>query len=146
MVDYVQKPIDPDRLALAIDRARLRIDRARPIPSPPAFLERLALSSRGEVRLLSFTDISHALVDGTLVSVWTNAEAIVTELTLSELERRLPEGLFLRVHRRALLNLSHVERLKPLPTGGYLAITRGGQEVPVSRQAARGIRKSLGIA
>jgi two-component system LytT family response regulator len=50
-----------------------------------------------------------------------------------------------RVHRRALLSLAHVDRLKPLATGGYLALVGATHEVPVSRQAARGLRRKLGI-
>jgi DNA-binding LytR/AlgR family response regulator len=49
------------------------------------------------------------------------------------------------VHRRAIVNLARVDRLRPLPTGGYLAITRDGHPVPVSRQAARALRRRLGL-
>ena len=41
------------------------------------------------------------------------------------------------VIRRALLSLPHIERLRPVASGGYVAITKHGAEVPVSRQAAR---------
>lgn len=145
--DYVLKPVDPARLAQAIARARERVERARAPepPGPASRLDRLALASRGEVRLVRAEDVSHAIADGALVTVWASGEPIVTDLSLSELERRMPAGTLERVHRRALLDLAHVERLRPLPTGGYLAITRGGHEVPVSRQAARGIRRRFGI-
>lgn len=144
-VDYVLKPIDPARLALALDRARHRgtpEDTGDDGATPP----RLALTVRGEVRLVTPTDISHADFDGELVSVWVDGEALLTELSLSDLERRLPDGLFERVHRRALVNLDRVERLKPLPSGGYLAVTDRGHEVPVSRQAARTLRRRLSIS
>jgi two-component system LytT family response regulator len=152
--DYVLKPIEAERLGLAIARARERIAHARADSSgavsagsaaSSAGLDRIAIESRGELRLVPTGDISHAIVDGELVTVWAGGEAIVTELTLSDLARRLPAGAFERVHRRALLQLGHVDRLRPLPTGGYLAITRDGQEVPVSRQAARALRRRLGI-
>ena len=73
------------------------------------------------------------------------AEIVWTELTLQELEARLAGYGFVRVHRRALLNLAHVDRLRRLATGGYLAITRQGDEVPVSRQEARRLRQRLGL-
>lgn len=147
VVDYVQKPVEAERLAQAIERARERIARARPVEAarPAPEVERLALESRGEVRLVRIADVSHAIADGALVSVWAGGEPIVTDLSLSELDRRVPAGTLERVHRRALLALAHVDRLRPLPTGGYLAITRAGHEVPVSRQAARAIRRRFGI-
>jgi two-component system LytT family response regulator len=50
-----------------------------------------------------------------------------------------------RVHRTALLNLAHVARLEPLETGGFVARTKGGKSVVVSRQAARELRRNLGL-
>jgi two-component system LytT family response regulator len=145
-VDYVLKPADADRLALAISRARQRIEagRARSAgPNEP--LARLPLPVRGEILLVDPGEISHALHDGALVTVFAGDAAVLTELSLQELEHRLPPGRFARVHRRALLNLDRVERLRPQPTGGYLAITARGHEVPVSRQAARDLRRRLGL-
>ena len=145
--DYVMKPIDPARLALAVERARARLERpdaaASTLKTKP--LERLAITTRGEVRLLAPSDIAHALLDGELVRLKVGDEELWTELSLQDLERRLEASGFVRVHRRALLNLAHVDRLRPLPTGGYVALTRSGDEVPVSRQEARRLRQRLGI-
>ncbi|MEQ8461484.1 MAG: LytTR family DNA-binding domain-containing protein [Sandaracinaceae bacterium] len=136
-VDYVRKPIDAARLALAVERARARVGARK--------TGRVALTVRDEVRLVRPEDISHAQIDGALVSVWVGAEVLVTELSLAKLERRLPSERFERVHRRALLNLDRVDRLRPEDSGGYTAITDAGHEVPVSRQAARALRKRLGL-
>jgi two-component system LytT family response regulator len=148
VADYVMKPVQESRLATAISRVRQRL------ASPPASSsdasklprsDRLALSVGTEVRLVDPLDISHAEIDGELVTVWVGKEAILTDLSLQQIERKLPQGQFERVHRRALINLSKVLRLRPLPSGGYLAITSEGHEVPVSRQSARLLRKRLGI-
>jgi DNA-binding LytR/AlgR family response regulator len=141
--DYVLKPVEPERLSAAALRVRQRIEASAAPRTTP--IDRLAVSVRGEVRLIRPADVSHAVLDGTLVTLWAAGEALLTELSLQDLDRKLAFGPFERVHRRALLNLEHVERLKPLPTGGYLAVTREGHEVPVSRQAARGLRRRLGI-
>jgi two-component system LytT family response regulator len=138
VADYVLKPIDAARLSRALERARQRL----PDPAPTG---RLALPVRGEVRLISPESITHALLEGQLVSVFLDGEQILTDLSLAELQRRLPPDRFERVHRRALLNLSRVVRLVPQPSGGYLARTDTGAEVPISRQAARELRQRLGI-
>lgn len=149
-VDYVLKPVEGDRLATAIARARVRVEALAPseretVVSAKGTLDRLALEVRGEVRLVRPDDVSHAVLEGELVTVWVGREGIVTELALNDLARRLPSPPFERVHRRAIVNLERVERLRPLPTGGYLARTRDGHDVPVSRQAARALRRRLGI-
>jgi two-component system LytT family response regulator len=143
-VDYVLKPVEEERLRAAVSRAVQRIDAVRVTPSKAAPLDRVALEVRGEVRLVRPDDVSHALLDGELVTVFVGAEALLTERTLAELSAQLGPR-FVRVHRRALLDLAHVERLRPEASGGYTAITRAGLEVPVSRQAARALRRQLGL-
>ena len=146
-VDYVLKPVDAERLGTALTRARRRVEAAAPQPGQDggASPARLPLVVHGEIRLVDPAEISHALHDGALVTVFVGRAAWLCELSLNELSQRLPAGRFARVHRRALLNVDRVERLRPLPTGGYLAITAEGHEVPVSRQAARALRRRLGI-
>ncbi|MCA9616418.1 MAG: response regulator transcription factor [Myxococcales bacterium] len=143
--DYVLKPLDEERLGVAIERVKARREETPAATEAPSSFERLALQVRGEVRLVRPEDVEHAQLEGELVVVVAKGERLLTELSLQDLERRLPGPSFQRVHRRALLNLAHVDRLRPLPTGGYVAVTARGDEVPVSRQEARRLRQRLGI-
>ncbi len=135
-VDYVLKPVDPERLRKAVERARGRVrDEAS---------ERLAITTKSGVVLVDPRAVTHATLDGALVTVFTaSGEKHLTDDSLNELERKLPH--MLRVHRRALVSLEHVARLEPQPTGGYVARTTGGHAVEVSRQSARDLRKRLGL-
>jgi two-component system, LytTR family, response regulator len=149
-VDYVLKPIEAARLAKAIDRARRHAQsRAARVPAPsqPAAPTRLPIQTRAGVLLLDPAEISHAEFDGNLVTIHRRSgEPLLCELSLQDLESRLPAELFERVHRRALLNLREVVLLAPQDTGGLLAVMRQGGRVPVSRQSARKLRRWLGIA
>lgn len=145
-IDYLLKPIEPDRLGKALERAKERETRTRFSAAVKQHqLSRLAVTTRQGVVLLDPTTISHATLEDELVTVFTSTGSYLTDFTLQELQDRLPEGKFERVHRRALLNLEAVSRLEPLETGGYLARTLQGQSVEVSRQAARELRRRLGL-
>jgi two-component system LytT family response regulator len=139
----VLKPIEAGRLKKALDRARAR--RGGRVPESEPGIERLALPTRDGVRLLDPSHVTHAIFDGSLVTVHHAGEALLTELTLTDLEARLPASRFERVHRRALLNLERVERLVDQPTGGYVAVTDDGSQIEISRQAARKLRRRLGL-
>jgi two-component system LytT family response regulator len=145
-VDYLLKPIDGGRLRKALDRARQRgaAQRAEPTDAPPS-LDRLALPTRQGIVLLDPRDVTHAELADELVTVFTAGASYLSALSLQDLEGRLPPATFLRVHRRALVNLSHVTRLQPNEVGGFLAVTTGGHSVEVSRQVARELRKRLGL-
>lgn len=144
-VDYVLKPIDAARLAKAIDRARRHCELREPsAPSPT--LVRVPVTTRAGVLLLDPQCITHAEFDGTLVTLHrSDGEPLLTELSLQELAQRLPEPEFVRVHRRALVNLRALAMLQPQGTGGFVGVTHQGATVPVSRQAARRLRRWLGL-
>jgi two-component system LytT family response regulator len=142
-VDYLLKPVEAGRLATAIDRARRAV---APAARAGAALRKLAIETQQGVVLLDPAEISHAELDDALVTIHVGDRQVLTDLSLSTLEERLPRGMFLRVHRRALLNLDHVTLLEPNKAGGYVARTRGRTSVEVSRQAARELRRALGVA
>lgn len=143
-VDYLMKPVDDARLAKALARAQKALE------PPPALATtqapgRLAIATHGGAALVSPNDITHATFDGALVTVHTAARSILTDDTLQDLEAKLPAGPFERVHRRAIVNLEHVERLESVDSGGYVACLSTGKRVDVSRQSARRLRRRLGL-
>jgi two-component system LytT family response regulator len=153
-IDYLLKPIEAARLRRALERARDRDARRRYAEELARFkvggaqdrpLDRLALPTRQGIVLLDPLTVSHAELDGELVTVHTADAQYLSALSLQELESRLPGERFARVHRRALVNLEHVVRLEPNEVGGYTARTRNGRAVEISRQAARDLRKRLGL-
>jgi len=144
-VHYLLKPVDAPRLEQALARLRARTVSGNVTQPDTKLPDRVALTVRGDVVLVPPASITHALFDGELVTVFTAAREYITDESLQDLEARVTGEPFMRVHRRALLNLSHVERLRAQPSGGYLAVLSGGAEVPVSRQAARDLRKRLGV-
>ena len=159
-VDYVLKPIEAGRLGKAIERARAVV-RTRGQAStagagtaaagtadgePEEVLARLPVSTREGVVLLDPAALSHAVFDGVLVTLVTrDGRRHLTDASLQAIAARLPADRFVRAHRRALLNLHEVALLRPTESGGYLAITHAGEEVPVSRQTARRLRRALGL-
>ncbi len=166
-VDYVLKPIEAGRLGKAIERARVVVRaraEARPSPlpdprpeavelgdaaddgEPEVVLPRLPVSTREGVVLLDPMMVSHAMFDGVLVTLVTrDGRRHLTDASLQDIAARLPADRFVRAHRRALLNLHEVAILRPTDSGGYLAVTHAGEEVPVSRQTARRLRRALGL-
>jgi two-component system LytT family response regulator len=151
-VDYVLKPVEAARLQKALERVRARLG-PKPGQEPakgPATagtkgLTRLPIPTRQGIVLVDPDTISHASLDGELVTVFTTQGDFLTDFTLQELADKLPVEGFHRVHRRALLNLAQVARLEPLETGGYIARTTRGHAVEVSRQSARELRRMLGL-
>lgn len=153
-VDYVLKPVDDARLEKALARARQSLDHghapgaataAGAAGASSAKPSKLAIATHDGAALVSPAEITHATFDGALVTVHTASRSILTDDTLQDLEAKLPVGPFERVHRRAIVNLDHVERLESVDSGGYVACLSTGRRVDVSRQSARRLRRRLGL-
>jgi two-component system LytT family response regulator len=148
-VDYLLKPAEAGRVAKAVERVRERLALGASDPTPantPIDAGRFALPTPNGAVLIALDALSHAVIEGASVAVHVQGERPrYTDLGLAELERRLSGATFLRVHRQALVNLTHITRLEDADTGGYLAHLRDGSVVAVSRAAARRLRKAWGL-
>lgn len=143
--DYLLKPIEASRLAKALQRARSRAQvRSVERAGSPAF-QRLALRGARGIVLVDPHEISHLVIDGALTALHTSSGVFLSELPLAALHGRLPADRFCRAHRRAIINLGHVERLEEDTPGRLCARMRDGSAIAVSRQAARALRRRLGL-
>jgi two-component system LytT family response regulator len=154
-IDYVLKPYEPARLLLALERARdaLRghvmagvsarasIERARHAMSSAAAVDTLFVRDRGAVVAVPVADVVRFEADDAYVAILTATRRHLVQLPLADVERRLPAGKFLRVHRCHIVNLAHVAAFAPHDGGRFVAELRDGSRVPVSRRHARAVRE-----
>lgn len=136
-VHYLLKPVEAAGVSEALDRLAANVN-------AQSAETRLPLTRGRDVFLVEMADISHASYDGDLVTVHAGEDSWIFEGSLQDLESRIASPEFMRVHRRVLLNMARVTRLRSLDSGGFRALV-DGHEVDVSRQAARALRKRLGL-
>jgi DNA-binding LytR/AlgR family response regulator len=147
-VDYLMKPVRPERLGVTIQRlarARARASEAAAPQSAPPLGDRIAVSARGQIRLLPAAEVRVAIADGEGVTVRTAEGRYHVRHTLHELEDRLERHGFLRVHRAYLVNLNHVSSIDSFFNGTYLLKLAGLPDltVPVSRRHAADLRAAI---
>jgi len=161
-VDYLLKPVEPERLARSVERARKRVlsDRPAPRPRPAEEMERLVqlLSDRQERRellavkvsdrflLVQADEVVHASVEDDVITVVTNSLSGTSNYrTLDELQARLDPAVFWRVHRSHLVNINKIKEIVPWFSRNYLLRMRDGKgtEIPVSRSQTKRLREYL---
>lgn len=129
-LDYLLKPVDPERLARTLKRIEsLGIGETSP-------LERLACYQGNTVRLVAPAEIDCAYVDLTGTQVQAGGEQLHCQLPLKTLEARLP---LIRVHRQYLVNPDAIKAIA-MKDGGAEIETRHGARVPVSRRYLKQLR------
>lgn len=141
-VDYLLKPVSPERLARTVERLKQRTAPA----ARPAFasgpIARIPCAGKRTIKLVNVAEVE--LVKSTLSGVYVvSAQGeFGTELTLQVLEARA--GL-LRCHKQFLVNAAAVDEVA-LGDGSNATIrTRSGHLVPVSRRHLTRVRELLGI-
>jgi two-component system, LytTR family, response regulator LytT len=155
-MDYLLKPIEKDRLAVTIERARRAIgEKAKalaPEPPPPtvprATLQRTKLLVKSGNRnfIVDAADVIYATIDDGLITIAATAvEGQSNYRTIEELQSNLDPDVFWRVHRSFLVNINRIKEVVPWFKSSYqLRMDDKKQtEIPVSRVQTKRLRALL---
>ncbi len=151
-LDYLLKPIDEERFAEALDRARVQLQQveanalsrqlrgllqqyaeADDEDESTAPIERFTVRSRNRIYFVDAADVQWIESEGDYVALHDGEDAHLIRKTMKELEERLDSDCFLRVHRSYIVNTDYVEELRPLDHGTYQLIMAAGTPLKTSR-------------
>jgi two-component system response regulator LytT len=154
-VDYVLKPVEPNRLEQAVQRVRRR--HGQPIGDQLERLVRMMAGQRdrriqvavkaGErIVLVQADEIIYASLAEDSISIVTGQVSGTSNYrTLDELQARLDPEVFWRVHRSHLVNINKIKEIVPWVSRNYILRMKDAQatEIPVSRSQTRRLREYL---
>jgi len=148
-IDYLLKPVGQERLSQAVERARRvtgrqateRIAQLQEIAEPRT--RRIVGKVGEEYFLLSAGEIYAFQAEGDLVWIVTAKRKYLATQTLKELELRLKNGSFRRIHRNALVNVDHVRKMSALSSQRWLITMNNDLEFVASKRQARTVRELL---
>jgi two-component system, LytTR family, response regulator len=139
-VDYLLKPVNPEHLAAAVERAEhmvadhftIQVDALKDNLRAAAHQDRkIILKTTDQIYLLDIKNIVTCESDSCYTTVHTlQGDHIMVAKTLKEYEEMLTGCGFFRVHKSWLINLAHIRRFDK-QDGGYIVLTKD-QKVPVA--------------
>lgn len=161
-VDYLMKPVEPQRLADALERVRLRLSEKRSVDEAGRLKEKLAevapeaaeevavataddtpasnrfeklinIKDRGQIFRVDVDTIERIDAAGDYMCIYTADNSLILRETMKDLEKRLDPRVFQRVHRSTIVNLGLVRQVKPHTNGECFLILDSGAQVKVSR-------------
>lgn len=140
-IDYLLKPVRPERLLRALDKARaLTREQQSALAAGDAYFN---ASYRGSLIRIPAAEVFLLRADSKYVEVWYPGGVALTEESLRAIEDRLP-GRFLRVHRNALVAAGRIRALNRGSDGQpFLVLHDADVAVEVSRRHVPEVRRLL---
>lgn len=146
-VDYLLKPIDPDRFREAWHRAAARVEQARDEPDERVAalvgahqpLERFVVREGGRLVFVPVDSVDWIEAAGNYVRLHRGGHEHLLRRTLTGLTQRLGDR-FVRIRRTALVNAGAIIALEPYGKGSYVVHLRDGTRLVSSRYAGRALR------
>lgn len=145
-LDYLLKPIEPERLTEALNRLQKKLvdDPKEEGTSANYSSKKLTLEDQVFVKdgdrcwFVKLANVKLFESDGNYIKVYFDHFKPMIHKSLNALDERLDEKSFFRASRKHIINLSWVEGIEPWFNGGLVVTLKGGERIEVSRrQAAR---------
>ena len=140
-LDYLVKPVEPKRLADAIQKLHMQDDR-EPSQMQSLNVNRSILTEQDQVFVkdgercwfVKLSDIRLFESVGNYAKVYFGPNKPLILKSLNALEERLDEKTFFRANRKHIVNLRLIDKVEPYFNGGLLLEMKGGEKIEVSRR------------
>ena len=144
-IDYLVKPVRPERLSAALERVRTfaagRMQHAEPDEGQKR--THLCARIRGSLRLIPIEDVHYLQAEEKYVVVHHARGEDLIEESLKSLEAEFSDR-FVRIHRNCLVARNEIVELRRAPDGHAQAVLRsGGTPLEVSRRCVAQLRDTL---
>jgi two-component system LytT family response regulator len=152
-LDYLVKPVEPDRLEAALDTVRDRTGGADPQavaaePEPTSTLtaeDQVFVKDGDHCWFVQLADVRLFEAAGNYTRLYFDHEEPLIHRSLSYLEDRLDPDRFFRASRQHILNLAWVDDVTPWSKGKLKATLKDGTEVELSRRRSKQFREQLSL-
>ena len=140
-VDYLLKPVRPERLRRSLERVRDQLAAIHDEPvaketsdpsGEPRRISRLMVKANDRVVFVKNEQVDWIESAGNYVIVYVGEERHIIRETMASLERGLPPADFVRLNRSLIVNVGRIVELKPHGQGNYYAVLKGGKKVSVT--------------
>ena len=146
-VDYLLKPIQPERLREAVQK----LVKFRGGETGHNFSRKLGLEDQVFVKdgercwFVRLSNVRLFESEGNYIKVYFDTFKPMVHRSLNSLDERLDDRDFFRASRKHIINLNWIESIEPWLNGGLMATLSGGYKVEVSRRQATKFREKMSL-
>ncbi|MBN1551807.1 response regulator transcription factor [bacterium] len=145
-LDYLLKPVNPERLAKALERLEENNEIPVIMRRRLDYKDRLFLTINNHLKFLKINTILSINAAGDYSEVMTTeGQKGLAQKSLREWENRLPEGYFCRIHRSTIINMEYIDHLEEWFNYSFRVYLKGIEEpYVISRRYAAILKNRFG--
>ncbi len=136
-LDYLQKPLNQERLVSAIAKVKEKLIQIEEVPAAEELLteaSQVFVKDGDHCWFVKLGDIRLFEVDGSYTRIVFEEQKPLIPKSLNYLETRVDPKTFFRANRQQMVNLKWIDKIEPWFSGGIKIYLKGGEEVEVSRR------------
>ncbi len=140
-LDYLLKPIQPERLKEAIDKVK------KEELEPVSTNDKLGLNHQVFVKdgdkcwFVKLSDVPIFESEGNYVRVYFNGNKPLILKSLNNLANKLDDNVFFRANRKFIINLNWIDKIESWFNGGLMVKLKNGEQVEISRRQASKLKE-----
>jgi two-component system, LytTR family, response regulator len=148
-LDYLLKPIQPERLAEAVakivQKEKSKKEALANGEKKLGFNDQVFVKDGDRCWFVSLASVRMFESDGNYIKVYFDTNKPMIHKSLNALDEKLDERSFFRASRKHIVNLSWVEAIEPWFNGGLMVKLKGGDKVEVSRRQAAKFKDRMSL-
>ncbi len=147
-LDYLLKPIEPDRLKESITKLLKRATKEEPAKEPEKKLgptDQVFVKDGDKCWFVKLENIRLFESDGNYIKIYFDNFKPMIHKSLNALDERLDDRSFFRASRKHIINLNWVESIESWFNGGLMVVLKGGDKVEVSRRQAARFKEMMSL-
>lgn len=108
-------------------------------------LTRVPVTSHGEIHLLKPEEIVYLKADNIYSVICTESGEYHSDMSIGSIEKRLPDGMFFRIHRSFLVNISKIRKVHRERHECAVEAAGGQVRLPISRDKLQAFLIEIGL-
>jgi len=144
-LDYLIKPVDPERLALTLERIDNNSNPTKENLADFSYTDTIFIEHLNKFYFVKLNSIIMISASGPYTEITTSNDLkILAHKSMTEWETRLPKNIFVRIHRSTIINIDFIEKMDKWFKYSYRVFLKGIEEPQtISRRYIANIRERM---
>ena len=155
-IDYLLKPISPDRFEKSLDKFRSNFTTSTETKAKKTSeqlqesmeeqgLERIVVKNGSQIKIIPVQQINFLEAYDDYVKIHTTEGMFLKNKTMSSFEKQLDAKQFVRIHRSFMIKVDQLAKIEPMEKDSYIAILHSGDKVNISKSGYARLKQVIGI-